>query len=272
MALPLRDDHGRRAVPWITLGLIAINVLVFLFVQPVGFQSGASDEPTADRRAPSQEALWQVRDRDVFTYRYGAVACEVVTGETLAERPEGCHGEVGDHLPDTKSIALSLLTAMFLHGSIGHLAGNMLFLWVFGARVEQRLGRGNFLGLYVFGGVLATLGYVALNTTSTAPLVGASGAIAVVMGTYLVLFPRGRVLTVIATAAFQVVYVPASVVLALFFVTQFFTSDEQVAWEAHAAGMVVGALAGLVLARIPAIRHRGELEREDALLRSGREF
>jgi membrane associated rhomboid family serine protease len=148
----------------------------------------------------------------------------------------------------------------------------MLFLWVFGGNVEQRLGRANFLALYLAGGIVATLGYVVANTTSPIPLIGASGAIAVAMGAYLVLFPRARILTVIATAAFQVVYVPAWVVLVLFFVTQFFTADDSVAWQAHAAGMAAGVLATLILRRVPAVERRAETEAADDLVRGGRRF
>lgn len=266
MALPFRDDRARTQVPWVTLGLLVLNVVIFLFIQPSGFQPGAIDDPTG------QLQEWQVRDHDEFAYRYGTVACEVVTGDPVVTDPDGCDRADSPYLPASKSIVLSLFTAIFLHGSVDHLAGNMLFLWVFGAHVEQRLGRGNFLGLYVVGGIVASLGYVAANRASADPLIGASGAIAVAMGAYLVLVPRGRVLTVIATAAFQVVYVPAAVVLALFFVTQFFTEDDSVAWEAHAVGMVVGVVAALVLSRIPAVRRRGEEERAGSEVRVGQEF
>lgn len=267
MALPLRDDERSHRVPWVTLTLIAINVLVFLFIQPAGFQGGGIQPPE------DQNHYWQAQDEEQFTYRWGAVACEVVTGKTLASRPDGCRGGRPSAPPQGKSISLALLTAMFLHGSIDHLAGNMLFLWVFGSTVEDRLGPLNYLGLYLLGGMVATLGYVAMNAQSPVPLIGASGAIAVAMGAYLVLLPRGRILTVIATAAFQVVYVPAAVVLLLFFVTQFFTDpSESVAWEAHAAGMVAGALAALVLGRIPAVRRRARQDAADAALRAGITF
>ena len=267
MALPLRDDERPHRTPWITLGLIAINVLVFLFLQPAGFQGGGIQGPQ------DQDRYWQQQDAEEFTYRWGAVACEVATGRTLASKPDGCRGDRPSSPPADKSVALALLTAMFLHGSIDHLAGNMLFLWVFGSTVEDRLGRLNYLGLYLLGGMVATLGYVAFNVQSPIPLIGASGAIAVAMGAYLVLLPRGRILTVIATAAFQVVYVPAAVVLLLFFVTQFFTDpSESVAWEAHAAGMVAGALAALVLGRIPAVRQRARDDAADAALRTGTRF
>jgi membrane associated rhomboid family serine protease len=266
VALPLRDDHAVKATPWLTLALFALNIVVFLFVQPAGYQSGVAAETV------EQDELWQIQERDEFSYRWGAVPCEVVTGAVVATEPDGCGEAASPYLPEDKSVLLSLLTAMFLHGSIDHLAGNMLFLWVFGRAVEERLGRRNFAAIYLIGGVLATLGFVATNPTSAVPLVGASGAIAVAMGAYLVLFPAGRVLTVIATASLQVVYVPAAVVLALYFVTQFFTADDQVAWQAHAAGMVAGVVAALLLARVPAVRRRAADHEADRGLRIGREF
>ena len=269
MALPLRDDERTRRVPWITIALIALNILVFLFIQPAGYQGGGIAKP--------QDRFWQQQEQEEFAYRWGAVACEITTGKTLAQRPSGCEFERRDERPDDapqgKSIMLALLTAMFLHGNIEHIAGNMLFLWVFGSAVEDRLGRLNYLALYLLGGMVATLGYTAFNTASPVPLIGASGAIAVAMGAYLVLLPRGRILTVITTAAFQVVYVPAAVVLLLFFVTQFFTDPaESVAWEAHAAGMVAGAIAAVVLGRIPAVRRRAKADEADAELRAGVAF
>jgi membrane associated rhomboid family serine protease len=265
VALPLRDDERTRRVPWITIALIAINVLVFLFVQPAGFQGGGISN--------RQDQYWQAQEQEEFAYRWGAVSCEITTGKTLAQHPSGCRGERPDSPPAGKSISLALLTAMFLHGSIAHLAGNMLYLWVFGSAVEDRLGRLNYLGLYLLGGMVATLGYVAFNARSPVPLIGASGAIAVAMGAYLVLLPRGRILTVISTAAFQVVYVPAIVVLLLFFVTQLFTDPlDQVATEAHAAGMIAGFIAALVFRQIPAVRRRAKTDAADAELRAGTAF
>lgn len=267
MALPLRDDERTRRTPWVTLSLIAINVLVFLFIQPAGFQGGGPDRPG------SQDRFWRVQEQEQFAYRWGSVACEITSGETLADDPKGCDDDQPEDPPRGKSISFALISAMFLHGSIDHLAGNMLFLWVFGSTVEDRLGRLNYLALYILGGMVATLGFVAANTQTASPLIGASGAIAVAMGAYLVLLPRARVLTVIATAAFQVVYVPAAVVLLLFFVTQFFTDpSENIAWEAHAAGMVVGAIAALVLRQIPAIRRRAVDDAADAEIRAGAAF
>ncbi|MBX3286424.1 MAG: rhomboid family intramembrane serine protease [Acidimicrobiales bacterium] len=264
MALPLRDDLAPRRFPWVTLALFAINVVVFLFVQPSAFQNPPEDYTAAETTRAVQATE--------FALRWGAVSCELHAGEPLAERPQQCDDGLGDPLPANKSVYLALLTCMFLHGSTAHLAGNMLFLWVFGNNVEDRLGPVRYLALYLLGGVAATLGYAAVNAHAAVPLIGASGAIAAVMGAYLVLFPRGRILTAIATAAFQVVYVPAAVVLVLFFVTQFLTPDNEVAWEAHVAGMVAGFLAALVLARLPSVRRRAELDRVDIALRRGAAF
>lgn len=271
MALPLRDDLPTRRFPWITLALIVVNVVVFLFVQPAGFQSGN------DRNDPYLERLQKERGATEFSLRYGAVACELRTGEALADHPAGCDelspADLGPaRLPTGKAIFLTLLTCMFLHGSIAHLGGNMLFLWVFGNNVEDRLGPVRYLLLYLLGGMAGTWGFVLANPRAAVPLIGASGAIAAAMGAYLALFPRGRILTAIATAAFQVVYVPAAVVLILFFVTQFLTPGEEVAWEAHVGGMIAGFVAALVLARTPWVRRRAEADRADIALRAGADF
>ncbi|CAN5609579.1 N/A [soil metagenome] len=266
MALPLRDDLPTRRFPWVTLALIVLNVVVFLFVQPSAFQN----PPTQDRYSFDEAA--RQNDADEFSFAYGAVPCELFSGERVADGPSQCRDVPVAPLPAHKSVYLALLTCMFLHGSIPHLAGNMLFLWVFGNNVEDRLGWARYLALYLLGGVAATLGFAAVNQHTAVPLVGASGAIAAVMGAYLVFHPKGRILTVIATAAFQVVYVPAAVVLALFFVTQFLTPDNDVAWEAHVAGMLFGFFAALGLGLLPSVRRRAALDRADVALRAGADF
>lgn len=271
MAVPLRDEERTRRFPWITLGLIVVNVIVFLFLQPSAFQTGSSSE-----RSYLHE-LEREREGTEFALRYGAVACELWSGASLAEAPRECDAlspaELGPARPPlAKSVYLALLTCMFLHGSIAHLAGNMLFLWVFGNNVEDSLGRLRYLLLYLLGGIVGTLAFAAANLRSGVPLIGASGAIAAAMGAYLALHPRGRILTAVATAAFQVVYVPAAVVLALFFVTQFFTPDAQVAWEAHVGGMVAGFLAAHVLAQTPWVKRRADADRADLAVRAGSAF
>ncbi|QXC62162.1 rhomboid family intramembrane serine protease [Aquihabitans sp. G128] len=266
MALPLRDDLPTRRFPWVTLALITINVVVFLFVQPSAFQNPPHGDTTSFRELERQ------RDANSFIFTWGAVPCELLSGERLADGPSGCRTTPPVSLPTDKSVYATLLTCMFLHGGVEHIAGNMLFLWVFGNNVEDRLGWARYLALYLVGGVVATLGFAAFNQHTSEPLVGASGAIAAVMGAYLVFHPKGRILTVIATAAFQVVYVPAIVVLALFFVTQFATPDNEVAWEAHVAGMVFGVVAAFALGLLPSVRRQAALDRADVALRAGADF
>ena len=266
MALPLRDDLPTRRFPWVTLALIVVNVVVFLFIQPSAFQ-----KPPRESNYTFAE-MQRATDAERYTYRWGAVPCELLGGQALAHKPSGCDVAPTSTLPGDKSIYLALLTAMFLHGSVAHLGGNMLFLWVFGNNVEDRLGWAKYLALYVVGGALGTMGFAVAHPHGSSPLIGASGAIAAVMGAYLLFHPRGRILTAIITAAFQVVYIPAVVVLALFFVTQFLTPDNQVAWEAHVAGMVAGFLGAIALSRLPSVKQRAASDTADIALRAGTEF
>lgn len=144
-----------------------------------------------------------------------------------------------------------VFTSMFMHGGWMHLIGNMLFLWIFGDNMEDQLGHGKFLVFYLFGGVCATLAHVAVNANSGVPLVGASGAIAAVMGGYLLLFPKAKVdILLIIVIIFKVFPIPAWVMLGLWFVFQVFNgaaagADSGVAYWAHAGGFVVGI--GLML-------------------------
>jgi membrane associated rhomboid family serine protease len=139
-----------------------------------------------------------------------------------------------------------LLTSMFLHGSWVHLGGNMLYLWVFGDNVEDAMGHGAFLVFYLVTGVLAGLAHVVTHASSTAPLVGASGAIAGVLGAYLILYPGARILSLVFIVFLvRVVELPAALVLGLWFVLQLFqglaaTGVETVAWWAHVGGFAAG--------------------------------
>ncbi len=251
MAIPLRDDAPTRRTPWVTWALIATNIVVFLFLQPAFFQSGRADSDHV-----SLDDVEQARQAQAFIYKWGAIPCEVERAKPLARITDRGSCKFGFEsgsalLPEHKHVWLALITSIFLHGGLLHLGGNMLFLWVFGNNVEDRLGHIPYLILYLVGGVVATLGHVVFNRGSIQPVVGASGAIAVIMGAYFVFKPRGRILTVVVSAAFQIVYIPAFVVLGLFFVTQFFTpTSSNVAWEAHAVGMGAGVLAAFALARV----------------------
>lgn len=145
-----------------------------------------------------------------------------------------------------------LVTSMFIHGSVLHLGSNMLYLWIFGDNVEDALGHTGFIAFYLMGGLLASMAHIVTNPTSMLPTIGASGAIAAVLGAYLVLYPASRVRTLIPLGFFvRIALLPASVVLGLWFVIQLFQgvlsigqSPDMggVAVWAHAGGFVAGAL------------------------------
>jgi len=149
-----------------------------------------------------------------------------------------------------ESWELTAVTSMFMHGSWIHLLGNMLFLWIFGDNVEDYLNPIGFVVFYVIAGLIASLTFVLTDLGSVEPFLGASGAIAGLMGMYLVLWPRARVLTFIILPPF-LLYIRASVVLIIWFVLQFFTSPNSgVAWTAHVGGFAFGVLVGLALRRV----------------------
>jgi len=222
----------------LTWGLIAANVLVFFLLQP------------------KQES-----DANDFAYRYAAIACELTTGDVL-DRPEvdpsfqterPCQSQpLGDPVYPDKSITLSVLFSMFLHGGIMHLLGNMLFLYIFGNNVEDAFGKVGYLAMYVASGVIATLGFVYLQPNSTVPLVGASGAIAGVIGAYVVLYPTAKILTFFAL---MFIPVPAIVYVGIWFISQFLIAggESNVAWQAHVAGFLFGLVIALLL-RVPLVR------------------
>lgn len=154
--------------------------------------------------------------------------------------------------------ARSVLVSMFLHGGWMHLLGNMLYLWIFGDNVEDRFGHVRFLIFYLFCGWIATLAHAYLNTSSSIPTVGASGAISGVLGAYLVLYPRARVVALIPMGFFtRITTLPALLVLGLWFVLQLFSGvaglglreSAGVAWWAHIGGFAAGALIALALAK-----------------------
>jgi membrane associated rhomboid family serine protease len=228
--IPLRDANPTRRAPLVTLTLIAASFIAFAWELGVLASSG-------------EAGLNQ------FFTEHGAVPARV--SEALAG------GQ------NTSDAALGLLTSLFLHGGWIHLLGNMLFLWIFGNNVEDRLGRLAFLGFYLFGGIAAALTQVAIEPGSTVPIVGASGAIAATLGAYIVLYPRARILSLVFLGFFyQLIEVPALLVLGFWFVLQLIdgiaslglssaTEGGGVAFFAHIGGFV----AGLVIAL--AIRGRG---------------
>jgi membrane associated rhomboid family serine protease len=217
--LPLKDDIPTRRFPVLTVAIIAICCIVYLIFERGGWDLGA----TGNERV--QE--------------YGAIPYEVThPGE-----------EVGT-APDQAPWYLTLFTSMFMHGSLLHLAGNMLFLWIFGNNIEDSMSRWRFAVFYVLGGLAALAAQVLVNTDSTIPTVGASGAIAGVLGGYALLYPRARVVTLVLLIFFiTVIELPALLVLGAWFVFQIIPATQDitgegggVAYFAHIGGFVFGLL------------------------------
>lgn len=234
--IPLKDENPTSRRPWVTLAVMVACVAVYFLWQPTPFASTSADVD--------------------FAVHHAAIPCEVVHHRPLtldelratyvAGRDESCgigSADSGAGLPH-KQVWLSVVVSMFLHGSLVHLGGNLLFLWVFGNNVEDWLGPLRYALLYLVGGLVATLTFVLCNPHSTVALVGASGAIATVMGAYLVWFPDAPVRTLVFVV---IVRIRAKWVLGLWFVLQFFTEPNSgVAWAAHVGGFVFGVLVGLV--------------------------
>ncbi len=223
--IPLRDQNPGIRFPAMTVFLILAAVAIYVFVQlPQG---------------------------DSAFYEYATIPCEFTGGgpASLGELNTGvCDSTPAPGLYDDKVVAFSLLSSIFLHGGFAHLLGNMWSLWIFGNNVEDAFGRGGYLAFYLAGGVIASVAHIVMNPGSTIPVVGASGAIAAVMGAYIILFPRARITT---WAVIVPLAVPASVFLAIWFVSQFWIagSSPDVAWEAHVAGFIFGAVTALTMRR-----------------------
>lgn len=235
---PIRDLNPTRVFPFVTLLLIAANGYVYFFWQPHGGQ------PEAE-----------------FLYQHAAIACEVTTGRPLTVEEfqlDACQPDApGQAIFPGKTVDLSLFTSMFLHGSVFHLLSNMWFLWLFGNNIEEAYGAVRFLLVYLFAGLVAAVGFIALNPHAVTPLIGASGAIAGVLGSYLILFPRRWVISLVVITLLPV---PAVVFLGLWFLTQFLVNDPGVAWEAHVFGFLAGMTVTLLF-RGPLLRRIARLHR-----------
>ena len=223
--LPLRDARPPRRTPVVTLALMVLCTIVFGWELVVLVQGG-------------EGAL------NMFLERYGLVAADLVAAWTGGT-------------PATEA-TLGLVTHMVLHASWLHLFANLLFLWIFGPNVEDRLGRLTFLAVYLAGGLAAALLQVAVDPASDVPMVGASGAISAVLGAYLVLFPRARIQSLVFLVFFyELIALPSVVVLGFWFLLQLVDgvaslglTDEAasgIAFWAHIGGFVAGALLALPL-------------------------
>ncbi|MBW3573689.1 MAG: rhomboid family intramembrane serine protease [Actinobacteria bacterium] len=252
--IPLRDENPTRRVPVVTVVLIVLNIGIYFGLQPQGQQLlGRVDTDMADPNAADREATR-------FNFEYAAIPCEVTTGEPLSHdelpsasgegtcsRDEGRPGSERPIFPD-KQVWLAVVFSMFFHGSLLHLGGNMLFLWVFGNNIEDHLGPVRYLLFYLVAGIVATGAHVVVQPDSTIPLVGASGAVAGIMGAYLVWFPNAPVLTVLFFFIVLFREISAKWLLGFWFISQFFVNPNAgVAWMAHVGGFVFGALVGLLV-------------------------
>jgi membrane associated rhomboid family serine protease len=216
--LPIRDDQPRYSTPWVNSFLIGLNVVIFLF-----------------------EFSLDPRSLDLLIHQFGVVPSHLASFLSGSPRYP---------LP---AIVLPFFTSMFLHGSWLHVIGNMWFLYIFGDNVEDYLGHFSYLVFYLLTGLIAMGTQVLVNLHSPVPTVGASGAIAGVLGAYFVLYPRARVLTWFFELIFVFLWIPAWIWLGIWFVVNFLSGTETalavhrqnmggVAFWAHVGGFISGAL------------------------------
>jgi membrane associated rhomboid family serine protease len=261
--IPLKDNIPTRKPAYVTYALIVANVLVFIFFQHAlfgphgGFSSAGSPERFIHYSFIPYELSHPGKHCDITqgAFSQASIACE------------GQPGVMG-HAPSQPSVFLTILTAMFMHGGVLHIAGNMLFLWIFGNNVEDAMGRLKFLGFYLVGGIVASLAQFAIQPNAATPTLGASGAIAAVLGGYALLYPRARVITLIFIIFLvTVIELPALVVLGGWFLFQLLDASSQplggggVAYFAHIGGFLFGRVVINLLATQydPYYERRGRL-------------
>jgi membrane associated rhomboid family serine protease len=236
--LPLKDNIPTRAFPLVTVVIIVLNLAVYWGVERAGVFSGPSNENA-------------VVELSFIPYELSHTDQECAqVGDQLACGTKRALVEHGAKDVEQPSVWVTIFTAMFMHGGFLHIAGNMLFLWIFGNNVEDSMGRVKFVLFYLLGGIAATLVQFAIDTNAVVPNLGASGAIAAVLGGYALLFPRARVVTLIFIIFFiTLVELPALFVLGAWFVLQLVDAGSQpvggggVAVWAHIGGFAFGLLA-----------------------------
>jgi len=222
--IPLKDDVPSETFPFVTIGLIGLNVLVFFYQASIG----VGGDPRAS---------------EAVVFEFGATPCRIT----------GACPVPGDF----PSPVATIFTSMFLHGGLLHVGGNMLYLWIFGDNVEDTLGHGRYLALYLLAGVAAAVTQVAVNPRSSVPMIGASGAVSGVLGAYILLFPFASVHTLLVFGFFaRIVRWPALVVLGFWIVIQALSgilTFSSAAWGGGEAGgtawfaHIGGFLAGMAL-------------------------
>ena len=228
--IPLKDENPSRTIPYVTVSLVALNVLVYLYQWTLG--------PEPETR---------------FVLQFGVIPYEITHFQYV--------GAVTKFSPVPRY--LTPLTAMFVHGGLLHLAGNMLYLWIFGNNVEDALGHGRFMLFYLASGLAASAVHILVYPDSTMPIIGASGAIAGVLGAYFLMYPRARVTTLVFVfIIIRLVKIPAGLLLGAWLVLQMVSaasSQPGVAWFAHIGGFLTGIvlLVFILGRRSPSVRYRG---------------
>lgn len=213
--IPLKDGIPRRRFPIITILLIAMNILVFFYQLSLGIKL------------------------EGFFYHFSVIPNHIY---------QALHSEIFRPF-----VFISVITSLFMHGGWLHLGGNMLYLWIFGDNVEDKLGHIRFLVFYLLCGIAASALHIFLEPTSTVPTIGASGAISGILGAYILMFPKARILTLIPIFIFiKIVELPAYIILGLWFILQFFNGMLSlgyatagaggIAWWAHIGGFIAGLL------------------------------
>jgi membrane associated rhomboid family serine protease len=232
---PLKDNIPTERFAVVTVALIVINVLAYFFFQHGTISLG---DPTG---AQFTQNLWD----------YAWIPYEVAHDDQCV--PQGTTQVACGSFPDQPPVYVTLFTAMFMHGGLLHLGGNMLFLWIFGNNVEDSMGPVKFIVFYLLAGIAATALQTVIDTNSAVPNIGASGAVAGVLGGYILLFPRARVITLIFIIFFfTIIELPALVILGFWFLQQVLFGyfglgaggdGGGVAYFAHIGGFAFGLLA-----------------------------
>jgi membrane associated rhomboid family serine protease len=236
--LPLKDNIPTRMFPIVTVVIILINTVVYF-----GFEKGGFSEPRDQQVVVEYSFI-------PYELSHTDQQCAEVEGDKLGCGTKDQLDRAGAD-SDQPSVFVTIFTAMFMHGSLLHWAGNMLFLWIFGNNIEDSMGRVKFVLFYLMGGVAATLAQFAFDPNAVVPNLGASGAIAAVLGGYALLYPRARVVTLIFIIFFiTLVELPALFVLGAWFVLQALDAASQspgagggVAVWAHIGGFAFGLIA-----------------------------
>jgi membrane associated rhomboid family serine protease len=250
---PLKDNVPTRDFPVLTVAIIVANVLMFFFFQDAELSfggAGVDEQNVVDYGAIPYEITHPGDECGVL--RSGQVACEGQPGLEDAQAP------------DQPATWVTLFTSIFMHGGLLHIAGNMLFLWIFGNNVEDSMGKIRFAAFYLLGGLAATMSQVLIDPDSAIPSIGASGAVAAVLGGYILLYPRARVVTLIFIIFFiTVLELPAYVVLGLWFILQLLYGSADLAQPVEGGGVayfahIGGFVFGLALIKLFATRRRDD--------------